>query len=354
LGRALFAILLAGCAAGQASTDPFVRASSISVPETRLWSSAPYWITDGDFVHPAFSPAGTQLAYSDVLVEDSTEGTALFVNDLAARTTRSLLNREAAQQYAAYKVFTSDLSWPEPRRIRITLADGDVGSSILDVDPANGAILSDSFYQGGDGDSEDFAPPLAALRDSLHSAFPDLPVEVLTSALEQPFVEVPGRGVIIQKNYAHQDDNIWLLDLHAKRAYRLLDPGVPYALGGGVAVGSTTLILVSRKNESFLFAITGDAVPRPLARINCNTWRPSLDVKASTESFAILRVMCHHTYARGNNPIFTYTSSHGLRQSADVSEAYDLALSSSFDLLAIVAWEGARRRIGIGSMARPH
>lgn len=349
----LLPLLIPGITVAQTPGNPFTQAAASPVPVVDLWASAPYWIDDGDYVHPAFSPDGSHLAFSDVVVVDSMETTEILVFDLTSQRTRRLLDKAAVERFAVYKVFVTDITWQDPGIVQITLSDGDVGASVVQVDPTTGGLLSEpSFSEGDDLDPYDTDPSLLPLRDSLHAAFPQVPNEVVTAALQSSFVRVPGRGVIIQKNYAGQDDDIWLLDLVDHKMRLLLRTDRSYDLAGGVSVGSTTLFMVSHDSASYLFALNENTDVTPLAQVNCGRRGRWLDVKAVKGTTALFRIVCHATYEEGNNPLFVYSPRAGLRRSADVANAYDIALSSTSALLAIVAWEGSRRRIGIAPMVQ--
>jgi len=91
-------------------------------------------IDDGDFVHPAFSPDGTRLAYAKVVVRDKTEFAEVYVREISSGRTWRLLDATTSAKYATYKAFVYRLDWTSNDRLVASISDGDVDSTQVEFD----------------------------------------------------------------------------------------------------------------------------------------------------------------------------------------------------------------------------
>lgn len=156
----------------------------------------------------------------------------------------------------------------------------------------------------------------------------------------------PGR-VILQKNYAGQDDDIWLLDCAAPSMTKLVDltGEDSYALGGGLTFGPSTLFLVSRRSGSTLMRLKAGRVDE-LAAIAGKASHMRMEIKHTGPQRVYLQVRAQASYEGGDNPLFEFDGDR-LRRVVDFAELYDFDLTRDGGLAAFCAWQGDRRIVEI-------
>jgi hypothetical protein len=205
-------------------------------------------IRNGDFVHPTFSPDGKTLAYSKVLVQRNSENTEVLLCDLSTQKTSVLLNSRKAKQYATYAAFVTGMNWKSARRLEVFLSDGDVGSTTLTFDPYSRRLLRMKYVQEDELGADQLSPTNRKAFEQAQSLFPSFPRDVLESALKSsaPLV-IPDQGIVLQKDYAGHDSNVWFLDFQNRSIKALIDlPERSFgAFNGGASFNSSILMLVS-------------------------------------------------------------------------------------------------------------
>ena len=298
-----------------------------------------------DIVHPRFSPQGDRLAFAKSEVEEGMETTELAFLDLATGAVTTLLDRQGAARYATYKAYVFDLAWTDATHVRAAVADGDVGAAYLTYDVASRRIV-DTLYK----DDDTPAPLDRALAEIIPDcvrALPTLPQEVLESALAQHAVLAGNRRVILQKNYAGHDNDIWLLDCLGPSMTRLVGMGSEdhYALGGGVSIGSSSVFLVSRMSGTTLMLLKdGGAVE--LATIPGKARHMQIEVKHTSPERVYFQVRAQAPSEVGDNPLFAFDGQR-LRRVLDFEDLYDFDMTRDRRLAVFCAWQGERRIVEV-------
>ncbi|MDH3318114.1 MAG: hypothetical protein OEO84_00290 [Betaproteobacteria bacterium] len=333
-----------------AADDPFARAPASGARAQSLFDRTVLSVTEGDLVFPRLSPDGKRLVYADAFVREGVEGTAVYLVDLSTKARRTLLSAAAAEKYRVAKVFVSGIEWLDGARVLVGLADGDVGLTEVAFDAATGAILSERSRElGEDEDPLTASPRLAALRSALIEAFPAWSAEVLEGALRNVCVEVPGRGAILQRDYAGFDHDVWFVDAQRKTRSRLLSMGAQdtRALGGGFTLGGQTVFAVAHDTHAYLFRWSGRGDPEPLARYPRILQRALLELRyrSSTEAMFLLRL--GETYERGHNPVFRYSTRSGLIALSECRQCSDFDVSARGDVAVFASWIDGRRQLRV-------
>jgi hypothetical protein len=227
--------------------DPSRSFSAPPVSEVRLSKTVLAEFKNGDFVHPTFSPDGNILARSRVLVRGDFESTEVWLFDLITRKDSLLIDSKRAEKYGVYKAFVSGMSWDSPKRLEVLIGDGDVGTTHLTFDPYRRRLLR---QRTTDLDETDFnmSPTHQEAYKQARSLFPSFPQEVLESALKDTAtLVIPGKGIVLQKNYGGHDDNIWFLDFGTRSVKVLINlpDDSTRAFMGGLSFNSSIILFLS-------------------------------------------------------------------------------------------------------------
>jgi len=324
--------------------NPFTSFSSPPISEVKISGKAIATIKTGDFLHPTFSPNGKVLAYSKVLLQGDFENTEVLLYDLGSRKTSLLLDSKRAANYGTYKAFVAEMDWKSQRRLEVLLGDGDVDSTRLIFDPYNRELLRE-WHEGFDEpEAQPMSPAHQSAEQQVLSLFPAFPREVLDNALRSTALVIPNQGIVLQKNYAGHDNNIWFLDFQNRSIKSLIDlsENFPRAFNGGLSFNSSILILLSHEQKSYLF-LYRDGNIRGLAEVN-STGFSQLEVKDLSASKVIFLVRTHATYERGDNPLFILQGEQLFRVK-EYTELYDAAVDRTGQRIAYCYWEGDQRHI---------
>ncbi|HEX7331389.1 MAG TPA: hypothetical protein VF290_07810 [Pyrinomonadaceae bacterium] len=342
ISLALLLLTIATRAQETPSDNPFT--TGPPVKETRLSGAIVTTINNGDFVHPTFSPDGKVLAYSNVLVKGDFENTEVFLHNLDTNKRSILLNSRKAATYATYKAFVSEMKWTRAKRLEVSIGDGDVDSTKLIFDPQRRRLLTEQF-EGGD---EFEARPLSRVEQKAYeqarSLFPSFPREVLDNALRTTALVIPDQGIILQKNYAGHDFNIWFLDFQNKSVKALInlpDRSIN-AFNGGVAFKSAIVLAVSDGTKTYLFLYRAGKISRS-GEFNSGGFG-FIEVKHVSSLKVIFLLRTHGMSDRGDNPLFVFDGIQLLRIN-DHSELYDAAVDPAGRRIAYCYWAGDKRHI---------
>ena len=250
---------------------PLTSFSSPEIKEVKISGKTVATISNGDFVHPAFSPDGKILAYSKVLTSSDFENTEVLLYNTGTRKTSVLLGRNRAKKYATYKGFVSEMNWRSPRRLEVEVGDGDVNSTQLTFDPLSRQLLQERYRD--EFEEQPLSPMYKRARQRVVSLFPEFPPAVLDVALANSSLVVPNVGVVLQKNYAGHDHNVWLLDFQSKSIKSLIELTENYtgAFGGGLSFKSSIILLISNKSNAYLF-LYRDGKIKGLTKFDSNSW----------------------------------------------------------------------------------
>lgn len=328
---------------------PTVQPDLPKVRSVELYDKQLAVISEGDFVHPRFSPDGTQLIYADVLVRDGVEGTSVYLMDLKSKSVRTLLGAEDADKYSVYKVFVTNIQWLDNTRVEVMLSDGDVGTTEMIFKVTDDAITHLSTRELDTEVLIDTPAELVSLRDKILAAFTGWDADVLNDALLHNPIAVPGRGMILQKNYAGHDQDVWFLDIVNKQQHRLLEMSEQdnLALGGGVVVGDEVLFAVTHGSQTFIYRYASKTPPRVLAKFANQQWRPFIEVRfvSSTEALFILKL--HESYEQGHNPVLYFSRQTGLVEVSDCANCYDFDAAKQGQLAVFSRWVSGRRQLQV-------
>ncbi len=344
-------ILLLALACGAAEgRDLFKDGAAIQLGEVRIAGGFVASPPDGDYVHPAISPDAKSLAYSRVVVRGEQELTEVLVLPLGKKTLpHKLISERDSEKYAVYKSFVTNIQWRDARHVSVAISDGDVEGVDLLLDAQTGKVVS-SKDTGGDGGGLVLPPEMELLKKQILAEFPHWAPEVLDQALGQGAVLVPGRGVILQRNYAGYDSNILLIDLRRKQERILLQPegmGEGAFLMGGFVIGDEVMLLAGNDKGAWLFKLAKDETVSPLAYFRKTEWWARVSPKYLSRTEAIFNLTLNGTASRGDNPILYYSSERGLKKVADYPEVYDFDVSKNRQLMAVCFWENNHRKIHV-------
>jgi hypothetical protein len=324
--------------------NPFAPFSGPLVSEAKISGAIVTTINNGDFVHPTFSPNGQVLAYSNVLVKGDFENTEVFLHDLRTNGRSILLNSRKAATYATYKAFVSEMKWTSAKRLEVKVSDGDVDSTKLLFDPQRRRLLKERFEGGDELETRSLSLVGQKAYQQARYLFPSFPQEVLENALRSTALVIPDRGIVLQKNYAGHDDNVWFLDFQGKSVRALINVQGDYAnaFKGGVVFKSAIVLALSRGMKTYLFLYRDGKISR-LGEFYSSgfSW---IEVKHVSSSRVIFLLRSQGTPAPGDNPLLVFDGSRLLRI-REYPELYDAAVDPAGQRIAYCYWAGDKRHI---------
>ena len=274
-----------------------VPGTSVAQSNTTISGRVIATITDGDFVHPAFSPDGRFLAYSQVLVSGEFENTKVVLRDLSTKRETVLLNSKQAKRYATYKAAVTAMKWTSARRLEVEVSDGDMGLTYLTFDPLRRKLLKER-------------------TDDLD--------------LIQP--ETPRLSPEYEKAYQQA---------------RLLFPATSEealirAFNGGVAFKSAIVLALTRGPKVYLY-LYQDGKIAELGQFNSSGpgW---IEVKHVSPARVIFLLKTYAPYERGDNPLFVFDGRQ-LARVKEYSELYDAAVDPRGQHIVFSYWAGDKRHL---------
>jgi hypothetical protein len=316
-----------------------------AVSEVKISSAVIATLENGDFVHPTFSPHGKTLAYSKVLVQGDFENTEVVLYDLSTHRNSVLLDSKKAKRYATYKAFVSGMAWRSPRRLEVSVGDGDVGSTRLIFDPHTRKLLR-QMAEDWDGTE---VPPMSAINHKAYekakALFPSFPREVMNRALRTTDVLViPDQGIVLQTNYAGDDRNVWFLDFRNRSIKSLinLSANSTREFNGGLGFKSSIILVLSGEPDAYLF-LYHDGKISVLGKFKSARFS-QIEVKHVSSSKVIFLVRTHPPYERGDNPLFSFDGKQLLRIK-EYAELYDADVDPRGQRIAYCYWVGEKRHI---------
>jgi len=327
--------------------DPLSSFKASPIPEVKISGDLFATIRNGDYVHPTFSPDGKRLAYSKVLVRRDFENTEVLLYQLNTRKTLVLLNSQRARKYATYKAFVAEMNWRTPRRLEVVVGDGDVDSTRLTFNPLTRRLLREKYESADDIEAPSMSPVYKQARQQAISIFPEFPRNVLDGALMNSALVIPDKGIVLQKNYAGHDDDVWLLDFKSKSLKRLIKipPDGLHAFRGGLVFGSSIIIALSRGSNTYLVLYRDDMI-EGLAQINSTVFPGQIEIKHRSAEGIVFLIRTHASYERGDNPLFLFNGER-LLQVKEYPELYDAAIDPAGQRIAYCYWEGNQRHIAV-------
>ncbi len=294
-------------------------ASAQSLPVLKLSGTTVTEIRDGDVVHPAFSPDGSMIAYSRVVVRNKMELCEVVVRSLPNGKPRVLLTAERSRKYATYAAFVVSLDWTTKNRLTAWIVDGDVDSTGVTFDVRTGRIVKTEYSGLAEIDSL-VDPALKSSVARMSAIEPKLPADVIGAALQRgngAFLAGPDR-IVFKHEYSQYPDDVQIADLANKRFDVILKiptgpPPFPHLLGG------------FQFGTEIYFAVTFDSAAR-LYRYDDESskeiWKtpvteasgaPSLSVVSATAARTIFAVEPLETKSRFASNLFA-VDAKGIRR----------------------------------------
>lgn len=331
--------------------DPILQlARNSKINTTTLVEKSLIKLTEGDFIYPRLSPDAKHLVYANSIVRNDIEGTSIHKLNLKTKKRLTLLDEFKANQYRHYKVFVTSLNWNNQDTIVAGLSDGDVDVTNVTFDSHSGKRLNQKL---SDFDVYKLTKEFSIIKKSIYETFPEWAEReemVLHDALFQHASIVPDRGVVLQKQYAGYDSDIWFIDIKHKKQHRILKltDNQHYArFGGAVTVAGNIIFLVDRDDGAYLFELSNSGILKPLGFFENDMQGCFLKVKYTSTGEAIFMLVLNRSYQVGNNPLFIYSVNNGLQQITDYKQYYDVNVSSGGTLIAISYWVGNKRHINV-------
>jgi hypothetical protein len=274
------------------------------------------------------------------------ENTEVVLHDLTTNRQTILLGSKQAATYATYKASVIGIRWTSAARLEVEITDGDVGSAHLIFNPLSRKLLTERFEDLDELETPPLSRDYQKAYQQARSLFPSFPEEVLDQALHSTAFVMQDRGIVLQKNYAGHDKNIWFLDFQNKSARSLL--ALPadsmHAFGGGLAFKSAIVFALSRGPKAYLYLYQDQKVSE-LGQFNSSgySW---IEVKHTSPSRVIFLLRTFAAYERGDNPLFIFDGRQLLRIN-NYAELYDVDVDPRGRRIAYCYWAGDKRHLAV-------
>jgi hypothetical protein len=300
-------------------------------------------LNSGDFVSPRLSPSGQFLAVAQVFGDASTEWTQILLINLKTRHIDTLIDSSQAAKHAVYKSFISDLKWrSDDSTIIADIHNGDDGITRLIV-----SIHKRILAQENPGSAEEATidTRIDSIKSKILLLYPELSQQPLKLALEQRALLLDN-GILIQKNYFGEDNNVWLLGVNEHKITKLvaIDDNSPYSFGGGFSIGNSGLFCVNLQSTACLYKTDNNKAVR-LFSTPCKLQTPYLTVRYQTKNEAWFMLVVNEQYEKGNNSIFYFDGQ--LFPILKTKDLYDFDIGAQCTLAAFAFWENNTRHITV-------
>lgn len=343
LATSIMILLVAGVLSPRARADGPDALPYVPVETPPLAGKTIGRLHDHDTVHPTFSPNGKYLAFTRVVVEGTTEYAEAGYLDLDTGKATVLMGADSSRKFAVYGAFVYRIRWLDNRRVEYWISDGDVDSSLITYDVAHNKQVA-LRHIGSEEDMPGKEEQTAARQ--FGAAFPGL--ESHLAGILQQGTRLPGQRWVFQKNYAGQDNHVWIIngrDRSHRVLLRLPDKGWHYALRGAIARDSAIVLVVAHKNSVYLVQVDGSgsrAIDRMTAANYHDVWARQLGGKRGVY-FTV-----HTGNIRDRAPAFLYRwNEHGVRRLKTTRGIIEADVSTDGSRAALVSWEGKRRVVDI-------
>lgn len=321
---------------------------SFSADEVKIAGKTLAQVTNGDFVHPALSPDGNQLAYSRVIVENQMELTEIAVLDLKTGKTKVLLTPKASKKYAVYSAFVSEFKWLDNNRLLAIVPDGDVDYNELTFNVRLGKLLKTKASSGED-DLSSLSPDTKKAIGQIRLISPNMPEDVLRTAWDvNTYLEIPGRGYFIQTSYYRYDNSIRFYDFQNRKevmVFELPDSNPPYPrLAGGFTFGDKVIFAVA-DNDIRMFEFDSSKTP-PVSALMSKQLKSDilfgLEVKLKKPDKVLFLLAPYSTTSSLKSELWLYDKS-GPRKTNDLADIQDVDIKDG--KIAYCYWSGNKRNI---------
>jgi hypothetical protein len=179
--------------------------------------------------------------------------------------------------------------------------------------------------------------------------FPEWNQDFLKNSIMQYSFVIPGRGVVIQKQYAGQDQDIWWLDFRDIQIKRLLEVQEG-SLRNGFSLQDSIVFLVCNEYEATLYQIkNGECTVLDTLETKLQTG--FLDIKYQSTNQVIFRIIANQSYEKGNNPLYVFNGDQ-ISKIDVYAELYDVDIDAKGEKIVFSYWESNQRHIAMKSLAK--
>jgi hypothetical protein len=340
---AFFSVPVWSCATSNATAHSELILTQTAQPNSPTGGQIIAEIIGKDLVHPTLSPDGKFLAYSEVIVENKRENTAVRILDLSTNQTFLLISPQVAAQYKTYSSFISAMNWHRTDRLEVTIGDGDVGSTILTFEPFQKKLLSVRSEE-----SLEFSPADEKLRKRIRAQFPQVQSEELSRALLHQQRLETSSAVVLPGKLLNKEKNLWLLDFRKRSIKSLFKASDPLAqatiASSKVASDGTFLLILETSDDRQFLVIYKDGQITKRQPLSGMKGRPKILHTAPNKIWIISYV--YNTYEEGNNPLYLWDNGN-LRQATDYDRLYDVQVNHAGTRIAYCYWSEGKRRITV-------
>jgi hypothetical protein len=343
LATSLVILFLAGVLSARARADGPDGLPYVPVKTSLLAGKAIGRLHDHDTVHPTFSPNGRYAAFSRVVVMGKTEYAEAGYLDLDTGKATVLMGADASREFAVYGAFIYRIQWLDNRRVEYRVSDGDVDSSLVTYDVTSNKQVA-LRHMSADEDVPGKEEQAAASR--FGAAFPGLAPHL--AGILQQGTRLPRDRWVFQKNYAGQDNHVWIID-GQDRSHRVLlrlpDAGWHFAFRGAVARGSAIVLVVAHGNSVYLVQADSSGtrvIDRTTTANDHDVWARQLGGTRDVY-FTV-----HTGNIRDRAPAFLYRwNEQGVQRLKTTRRIVEVDVSADGGRAALVSWEGKRRVVDI-------
>jgi hypothetical protein len=300
-----------------------------------------------DLVHPTLSPDGKFLAYSEVILENKRENTAVRILQLETKQSFVLISPKEAAKYRTFGSFVSNMHWRQADRLEITISDGDVNFVILTFDPLRRKLLSTH-----DGEAGEESPVMKKLRQRIHQQFPKIPQVTLEkisieSSRSSQRLETK-EAAILSGELLDRERNLWLIDFKhrsLKRLFEAKDPLAKARIESATVTnnGTFVLLLITNDERRFLIVYKDGLVQKKQA---ITTEKGSMKIIHAAHDRILIMNYVFNPYEEGDNPLYIWENGK-LRKSTEYDRLYDAQVNSRGTRIAYCYWSNGKRHIAV-------
>lgn len=214
VGRAGFALALGACSASAQAPEPPTPTSPPQFEDFTLRSV----LRDGDYLLPRISSNGGRVAFVERIVVFETPSFQLWILEPATGERTRLIDGRTALDWATYGAFPMDLRWEDNRTLAVTVSDGDVDWTEVEVDVLSSNVGATPL----DPDSDSLTPREQGLVRVLRELRPYWS-GLLRSHVARQSIWLGSDQTIFQKRFSGEDRDLWHLDLATGSFTQVLD-----------------------------------------------------------------------------------------------------------------------------------